>query len=105
MNFCVDKTRGHYRVKKKEVRESNVERISQVSRNCLKYITDNPKVFIVASDGFNLYLEIAKRNGLKIIEECKRPVLNRTSRDKNADYESIFVFVKGETRKCYISFL
>jgi len=80
-----------YKGKGKEARESYIEGISQVLRNCLKYMVDNPKIFIVANDEFNLYPEIAKRSGLKIIEEYKRPVLNRTSRDKNAYYESIFV--------------
>ena len=80
-----------YKGKGKEARESYIEGISQVLRNCLKYMVDNPQIFIVANDEFNLYPEIAKKSGLKIIKEYKRPVLNRTSRDKNAYYESIFV--------------
>ncbi len=80
-----------YKGKGKEARESYIEGISQVLKNCLKYMVDSPKIFIVANDEFNLYPEIAKKSGLKIIKEYKRPVLNRTSRDKNAYYESIFV--------------
>ncbi len=80
-----------YKGKGKEARESYIEGISQVLKNCLKYMTDNPKIFIVANDEFNLYPEIAKRSGLKIIKEYKRPVLNRTARDKNAYYESVFM--------------
>jgi len=79
-----------YKGKGKEARESYIEGISQVLRNCLKYMVDNPNIFIVANDEFNLYPEIAKKSGLKIVKEYKRPVLNRTSRDKNAYYESIF---------------
>ena len=80
-----------YKGKGKEARESYIEGITQVLKNSLKYMIDNPTIIIVANDEYNLYPEIAKRSGLKIIEEYKRPVLNRTSRDKNAYYESIFV--------------
>jgi len=38
-----------------------------------------------------LYPEIARRAGLKIVEEYKRPVLNRTARDKNPYGESVFL--------------
>ncbi len=80
-----------YKGKGKEARESYIEGITQVLKNSLKYMIDNPTIIIVANDEYNLYPEIAKRSGLKIIEEYKRPVLNRTSRDKNAYYESVFV--------------
>ncbi len=84
-----------YKGKGKEARESYIEGITQVLKNSLKYMIDNPTIIIVANDEYNLYPEIAKRSGLKIIEEYKRPVLNRTSRDKNAYYESVFV-MRGE---------
>ena len=78
-----------------EARKSYIEGISQVLKNCLKYLVDNPYIFIVANDKYNLYPEIARRAGLKIVEEYKRPVLNRTARDKNPYGEKIFLLRKS----------
>jgi DNA modification methylase len=75
----------------KEAKEEYIKGISEVLKNSLKYMEDNPLIFIVANDKYGLYPEIAKRSSLKIIEEIKRPVLNRTARDKNAYYENVFV--------------
>jgi len=80
-----------FKGKGKEARESYVEGISQALKNCLRFMIDNPVIIIVANDEFKLYPIIAKKVGLKILKEYKRPVLNRTSRDKNAYYESVFV--------------
>ena len=74
-----------------EARRSYIEGVSQVLKNCLKYLVDDPYIFIVANDKYNLYPEIARRAGLKIIEEYRRPVLNRTARDKNPYGESVFL--------------
>jgi len=79
-----------------EARKSYVEGISQVLKNCLKYLVDNPYIFIVANDKYNLYPEIARRAGLKIVKEYIRPVLNRTARDKNPYGEKIFLLRKNE---------
>jgi hypothetical protein len=79
----------------KKAQEQYIEDISQVLKNLLKYMVANPIIIIVANDKFGLYPEIARRSGLKILEEFKRPVLNRTSRDKNPYYESIFVMGRG----------
>ncbi|WP_461831365.1 DNA methyltransferase [Aquifex sp.] len=80
-----------FKGKGKEARESYIEGISQALKNCLRFTVDNPVIIIVANDEFNLYPIIANKVGLKILREYKRPVLNRTSRDKNAYYESVFV--------------
>ncbi len=74
-----------------EARKSYVEGVSQVLKNCLKYMVDDPCIFIVANDKYNLYPEIAKKAGLRIIKEYKRPVLNRTARDKKPYGESVFL--------------
>jgi len=74
-----------------EARRSYIEGVSQVLKNCLEYLVDDPYIFIVANDKNNLYPEIARRAGLKIVEEYKRPVLNRTARDKNPYGESVFL--------------
>ncbi len=79
-----------------EARKSYVKGISDVLSNCLKYMDKNPDVFIVANDKYNLYPEIAKRAGLLIINEYKRPVLNRTERDKNPYSEKIFHLVRKD---------
>ena len=73
-----------------EARKSYVEGISEVLINCKKFLVDDFNIFIVANDRYNLYPEIAKKSGLKIVNQFKRPVLNRTERDKSAYSEIIF---------------
>lgn len=62
----------------------------RVLNNCKKFLSDDYSVFIVANDKHNLYPIIAEKSGMKIIQQFKRPVLNRSERDKNAYSESIF---------------
>lgn len=73
-----------------EARASYVDGISKVLLNCRKYLTDNFDVFIVANDKYNLYPTIAEQAGTRIINKFKRPVLNRTERDKSPYSETIF---------------
>jgi hypothetical protein len=58
--------------------------------NCKKYLVDDPDIFLVANDKFNLYPKIAKKSKLIIVDQFKRPVLNRTERDKSPYSEIIF---------------
>jgi hypothetical protein len=45
----------------------------------------------VANDKFNLYPEIADLAGMKIVNQFKRPVLNRVEKDRETPYsETIF---------------
>lgn len=74
-----------------------VREISKVLINCKKYLVDDFDIFLVANDRYNLYPEIAKRSGLKIVNQFKRPVLNRTERDKRAYSEIIFHMKRGST--------
>jgi DNA modification methylase len=74
----------------KKAREEYVKGISDVLINMKRFLAKDFDIFIVANDKFNLYPEIAKRAGLKIIKEFKRPVLNRVEKDKNPYAESIF---------------
>ena len=74
----------------KEARESYVEGIAQVLLNARKFMIDDFDVFLVANDKWGLYSSIAGRAGMKIINQFKRPVLNRTERDKNPYSETIF---------------
>ena len=73
-----------------EARQSYVSGISAVLNNCKKYFADDYDVFLVANDKFNLYPEIAEKSGMKIVNQFKRPVLNRTERDRNPYSEIIF---------------
>ncbi|MEJ5263680.1 MAG: DNA methyltransferase [Bacteroidales bacterium] len=74
----------------KEARDSYVEGISKVLINCKKYLSEDYNVFLVANDKYNLYPIIAKKAGMKIVNQFKRPVLNRTEKDKGAYAEIIF---------------
>ena len=74
----------------KEARISYLEGISQVLLNCKKYLADDYDVFLVANDKYNLYPTIANKAGMKIVNQFKRPVLNRTEKDKGAYAETIF---------------
>ncbi|MBU6501210.1 site-specific DNA-methyltransferase [Patescibacteria group bacterium] len=75
-----------------EARRSYVEGIANVLNNCKKYLQNDYDVFLVANDKFNLYPEIAEKSGMKIVNQFKRPVLNRTERDRNPYSEIIFHF-------------
>lgn len=78
-----------------EARKSYIEGISNVLLNCKKYLADNFDVFLVANDKYNLYPDIAEQVGMKIINQFKRPVLNRTERDK-APYSEIIFHLKNK---------
>jgi DNA modification methylase len=73
-----------------EARKSYVDGIVEVLKNCQKYMKKNCHMFIVANDKYNLYPIIAEKAGLEILQRFKRPVLNRSERDKGAYAEIIF---------------
>jgi len=79
-----------FKGKGKQAQEEYVEGISQVLRNVGKFVKDDGNFFIVANDKLNLYPRIAEKAGLKIVEKFKRPVLNRTERDRQPYCEMIF---------------
>ncbi|MBM3181664.1 MAG: site-specific DNA-methyltransferase [Chloroflexi bacterium] len=74
----------------KEARDSYAKGISDVLINSKKFLADDYSVFLVANDKYDLYPVIAARSGMKIVNQFKRPVLNRTERDKAAYSETIF---------------
>ena len=74
----------------KEARDKYVDGISNVLVNCKKYLVKNSNIFLVANDKYDLYPTIAEKSGLKIVNQFKRPVLNRTEKDKGAYSEIIF---------------
>ncbi len=79
-----------FRGQGKDAKEAYLNGISEVLLNCRKFMKDNFDVFLVANDKYNLYPRIAENANMKIVNQFKRPVLNRTERDKNAYSEVIF---------------
>ena len=75
-----------------EARRSYVQGITDVLNNCKQYLKNDFDVFLVANDKYNLYPEVAEKAGMKIVNQFKRPVLNRTERDRNPYSEIIFHF-------------
>lgn len=79
-----------YKGKGKAARESYTKGISNVLNNSKKFLVDDYDIFLVANDKFNMYPTIAENAGMKIVNQYKRPVLNRTEKDKGAYSEIIF---------------
>jgi hypothetical protein len=79
-----------FKGKGKEARDEYIQGISEVLRNCTRFLAEYYDVFLVANDKFNMYPTIAERLGMRIVNQYKRPVLNRTEKDKAAYSESIF---------------
>ena len=75
-----------------EAKKSYIEGISAVLINCKKYLKEDYNVFLVANDKYDMYTKIAEKSGMRIVQQFKRPVLNRTEKDKAAYSESIFHF-------------
>lgn len=79
----------------KEAKQSYVQGISDVLNNAKKYLADDYDIFLVANDKYNMYPTIAENAGMKIANQFKRPVLNRTEKDKGA-YSEIIFHLKGK---------
>ena len=73
-----------------EARKSYIKGISDVLNNCKKFLKRDYDVFLVANDKYGLYPQIAKLSNMKIVNEYKRPVLNRVEKDRSAYAEIIF---------------
>lgn len=74
----------------KAAKASYVEGISAVLKNSRRFLTDDFDVFLVANDKHNLYPDIADKSEMSIVNRFKRPVLNRTEKDKGAYSETVF---------------
>ncbi len=79
-----------YKGQGKKAVEEYVEGISKVLLNISKFVKADGNFFIVANDKYNLYPRIAEKSGLRIVNQFKRPVLNRTERDRQPYAEMIF---------------
>jgi hypothetical protein len=73
-----------------EARQSYIEGIVAVLNNCKQYLVDDYDIFLVANDKYNMYPTIAEKAEMQIVNRYKRPVLNRTEKDKGAYSEIIF---------------
>ena len=79
-----------YKGQGREARNSYIEGITQVLNNSKKYLQDDYDIFLVSNDKYNMYPTIAEKSGMKIVNQYKRPVLNRTEKNKSAYSEIIF---------------
>ncbi len=73
-----------------EARKSYIKGISDVLNNCKQFLKQDYDVFLVANDKYGLYPKIAELSNMKIVNEYKRPVLNRVEKDRSAYAEIIF---------------
>ena len=74
----------------KEARETYIQGISEVLQNCARFLAEDYDVFLVANDKYDMYPTIAAQAGMRIVYRYRRPVLNRTEKDKGAYSETIF---------------
>jgi len=78
----------------KEARDAYVEGIAESLKNCKKYLQKDYDIFLVANDKFNIYPDIAQLAGTKIVNQFKRPVLNRVEKDRSNAYAEIIFHLK-----------
>lgn len=79
-----------------EARRSYIQGIAAVLRNCRQYLQEDFDIFLVANDKFNLYPQIAPASGMQIVNQFKRPVLNRVEKDRDTPYSETIFHLKGE---------
>jgi len=79
-----------YKGQGKQARDSYVQGISEVLLNSKRYLRNDYDVFLVANDKYGLYPKIAELAGMEIVNQYKRPVLNRVEKDRTAYAEIIF---------------
>lgn len=75
----------------KDARDSYVQGIVQVLLNSKKFLQEDYDIFLVANDKYGLYPAIANSAQMKIVNQFKRPVLNRVEKVRNSAFsETIF---------------
>jgi hypothetical protein len=74
----------------KRAQQQYAEGITNVLNNCRRFLVEDFDIFLVANDKHNLYPNIAEKAEMQIVNQYKRPVLNRTEKDKGAYSEIIF---------------
>ncbi|MCP4105492.1 MAG: site-specific DNA-methyltransferase [Desulfobacteraceae bacterium] len=73
-----------------KARDSYKNGIAQVLLNSRKFLQDDYDIFLVANDKFGIYPQIAEMASMKIVNQYKRPVLDRVEKDRSAYSEIIF---------------
>jgi DNA modification methylase len=76
--------------KSRKACERYVDGIAEVIRNIRRFVRPGRPMFFVANDRLNLYPEIARRSGCRIVHAEHRAVSKRTERDKRPYSETIF---------------
>lgn len=79
-----------YKGQGRDARESYAKGIADVLINSKRFLKQDYDVFLVANDKYGLYPSIAEMAGMKIVNQYKRPVLNRVEKDRTAYSEIIF---------------
>jgi len=79
-----------------EARDSYVKGIAESLKNCKKYLQKDYDIFLVANDKYNLYPRIAGLAKMKIVNQFKRPVLNRVEKDRSNAYSETIFHLKEE---------
>ncbi|HHT9124196.1 MAG TPA: DNA methyltransferase [Candidatus Brocadiia bacterium] len=79
-----------YKGQGREAKQSYIQGLVAVLNNCKKFLVNDYDIFFVANDKYNIYPTIAENAGMQIVNQYKRPVLNRTEKDKGAYSEIIF---------------
>lgn len=79
-----------FKKQSKQAQQDYAKGIANVLNNCKRFLAEDFDIFLVANDKYNLYSQIADCADLRIVNQYKRPVLNRTERDKQAYSEIIF---------------
>ncbi|MBA2494572.1 MAG: site-specific DNA-methyltransferase, partial [Acidobacteria bacterium] len=79
-----------FKKQSKQAQQDYANGIANVLNNCKRFLAEDFDIFLVANDKYNLYSQIAENASLQIAGQYKRPVLNRTEKDKGAYSEIIF---------------
>ena len=87
-----------FRGRGREARESYIQGVAEVFKNCKRFLADNYDVFVVANDKFDMYPTIAEMAGMYIVNQHKRPVLNRTEKNRETAYPETIFHLKEDVR-------
>jgi hypothetical protein len=79
-----------FKKQSKQAQQDYAIGIANVLNNCKRFLANDYDIFLVANDKYNLYPQIAQMATMQIVNQHKRPVLNRTEKDKGAYSEIIF---------------
>jgi hypothetical protein len=80
--------------KSQKAQQDYIDGIAAVFQNILPVLKPDARVFVVANDRLRLYPEIARRSGLKIVEQFHRAVTKRTEQGDDPYQETIFLMMK-----------